>query len=618
MKRIKALCIIIIFILLIVSPIPVKSNHENNLLGKLNKYSLPEFQDMSNLSDINFNFKPELKRLNYLKCNFLDWPMIGHDPLHTGRSIFNTTNNLGQNLWRCQIDDQPWCSPVVGMDGTIYIGTGAFNAIKPDGTLLWKFNHTPCWTAAAIDNDGTIYFGTSLGDDHFYALYSNGTVKWKVPCSDIQGCPVIAPDGSIIFGEGYSHNIVALYPNGTKKWEFTTNNVVYSSPAVGPDGTVYCGSHDGNIYALYPNGTLKWSFPTGDWVHGSPSIGSDGTIYCGSDSGYLYALNQANGSMKWHLQIGQSYASPTIDEDGTLYLGVWEKKFYAINSDGTLKWSFDTGGGKVWDCTAALSSDGTLYFCTCDLESHGGIEIIALNVNGTVKWRSPLDTVFSSPAIGKDGTVYIGGDEGGNSYLKAFNKGPLRAEVSGPYFAYDGFPVNSFNGYVFGGIPPYTYEWEFGDGHSSIDQSPSHTYSHTGFYTATFTVTDSIGNQSSDTALVTIAPSVCFLKPIDAIYLLNIPVWLHPHAYSGPVIIGSLTVKVFVLHPRFIDHIDFFLNGNLQKTVTTPPFRWTWAGSNYPRIDTLAIVAYSKSGTNTTESIRVSWYPNLSTFLKAT
>jgi len=45
---------------------------------------------------------------------------------------------------------------------------------------------------------------------------------------------------------------------------------------------------------------------------------------------------------------------------------------------------------------------------------------------------------------------------------------------------------------------PFTYHWDFGDGQSSSDQNPSHTYAKVGEYTATLTVTNQKGNKGTD------------------------------------------------------------------------------------------------------------------------
>ena len=45
---------------------------------------------------------------------------------------------------------------------------------------------------------------------------------------------------------------------------------------------------------------------------------------------------------------------------------------------------------------------------------------------------------------------------------------------------------------------PFTYKWDFGDGGSSTEQNPSHTYEKVGEYTATLTVNDQKGNKGTD------------------------------------------------------------------------------------------------------------------------
>ncbi len=52
----------------------------------------------------------------------------------------------------------------------------------------------------------------------------------------------------------------------------------------------------------------------------------------------------------------------------------------------------------------------------------------------------------------------------------------------------------SFNSSVFYGLPPYTYEWKFGDGQTSTKANPTHTYTKKGTYEWNLSVTDSDGN----------------------------------------------------------------------------------------------------------------------------
>jgi outer membrane protein assembly factor BamB len=578
-----------------------KSIKEATLIyGNIERHRLPQHLSLT-ITDYNIspdsNTALESPKIVIGESIVSDWPMFGHDPFHTGRCEFVTTKNVGAKLWDAETSSWAMCSPIIANDGTIFIGAHNLCAFNSNGTLRWKINHTTVDSAPVIDERGMIYFGTVFGNNRFYAVYPNGTVAWQISFGDVIGDPVITSDGTIIVPESNDNKIVALNHNGTVKWEFPTNHVIYSSPAIGSDGSIYCGSHDGNIYALHQNGTLKWLFPTGNWVHGSPSIGDDGTVYCGSDNGYLYALNPNNGSVKWSLQIGSSYASPTIGTDGTLYIGVWEKRFYAINPDGTIKWSYDTSPGKVWGSTAALSGDGTLYFGTCDLEWSGGVELIALWTNGTVKWRDSLDSVFSSPAIDKNGTVFIGSnDEPGSGYLNAFNNCPLRVEAYGPYHS-DDKEYLDFPGSIYGGIPPYSCLWDFGDGITSNEQNPNHRYSKVGIYNATFTVTDSNHTTRSDFTIVNItyhAPLMILLKPQNFIYFANVPIF----PSIGPIVIGPIKIKVFILEPRLVDHVDFYVDWKLTGTDDKWPFQWICkrGDSSINRIQELMIVAYNKGG----------------------
>ncbi len=63
-----------------------------------------------------------------------------------------------------------------------------------------------------------------------------------------------------------------------------------------------------------------------------------------------------------------------------------------------------------------------------------------------------------------------------------------------------------FNGSVIPltGQPPFTYRWEFGDGQSSTQQNPLHTYTKSGTYTYNLTVTDHSNAKASETGSIEI------------------------------------------------------------------------------------------------------------------
>ena len=342
------------------------------------------------------------------------WPMYCHDVRHTGRSPYSTASNPGTVKWKFETEYGIDSSPTIDENGTIYIGSneGYLFAFYPNGTEKWRFTtNFIVDSSPAIAEDGTIYVGSH--DDYFYAVYPNGTLRWKFYTYDtVSSSPAIAEDGTVYFGvlgPGWDKGrIYALYPNGTEKWYFDTGFWVYTSPAIGMDGTVYCSSNDKYLCALdSDNGTLKWSFIRDDYL-GSPAIADDGTIYIPCWDGYLYAIYQ-NGTIKWKSDIGWgSGHTPSIDKYGTIYIGGDE--LYAIYPNGTRKWAFNPG--RFYDVTSvshAISDDGIIYFGVSNDTGAGGY-LIAVNLDGTEKWREWIhnERVWSSPAIGGDGTIYIG------------------------------------------------------------------------------------------------------------------------------------------------------------------------------------------------------------------
>jgi len=76
---------------------------------------------------------------------------------------------------------------------------------------------------------------------------------------------------------------------------------------------------------------------------------------------------------------------------------------------------------------------------------------------------------------------------------------PLSCDAYGPY---EGNIMEDieFDSTVTGGIPPYEYLWDYGDGNtSSGDPHPTHNYANAGNYTVILTVTDSVNDTASDT-----------------------------------------------------------------------------------------------------------------------
>ena len=334
------------------------------------------------------------------------WPTLSHDNNHTGRSQYSTVNNTGMELWQIPVGE-PWGSPVIDKNGTIYFGTfGSIDylyAISSNGTVKWQVC-VQISTTPAIAADGTIYSGTWNDTEcGFIAVSPKGKLKWRFDVAQ-SFSPAIAPDGTIYFGtsEGAGFgNVYALNPDGTMKWRFITRVMIMGCPAIGADGTIYIGSGDCNLYALNPNGTVRWQYLTSGYIKGSATIAPDGTIYVPSFDSNLYAL-YPNGTLRWKVFTGDvvEAAGVALGADGTIYVGT--EKLRAFSSDGILKWCTDLQG-YIYGSVPAVSSDGTIFVTA-------GGSLVAVNPDGTVRWRSIISTAQSqsSPCIGPDDRVYVG------------------------------------------------------------------------------------------------------------------------------------------------------------------------------------------------------------------
>ena len=368
------------------------------------------------------------------------WPMLQHDPQHTGLSQFNTGANVGSLKWKFTTGQIPAASVAIANDGTVYLATNGsdFYALNSDGTPKWIFPTSGDIAAPAIAPDGTIYI-SSQANNTLYALNPNGIEKWPFTASCGMQIPTVGSDGTVYVtaqasdcGNGTATGtVISISPSGTQNWVFDTNGAATVAPAIGADGTVYATSHGGILYAINPNGTEKWQFDAGSTLGSSaPSIGSDGTIYFGSDSiGSLYAVT-SNGTQKWQFTTGgPMISSPAIAADGTIYVGSLDNNVYAINPNGSQKWVFPAN--KPVASSAGIGADGTIYIGS----STGDNNLYAINPDGSLKWKfTGTNAMNSSPAIGLDGTVYEPSNDGNLYALGPGNPAPncTQAVASAP------------------------------------------------------------------------------------------------------------------------------------------------------------------------------------------
>lgn len=232
---------------------------------------------------------------------------------------------VGPEASRCDVD----AGPTIGPDGTIYTGGDGIYAIRPDGTLRWRFGtNGHVSSSPALLADGTVLAGSQ--DNSMYAINPDGTKKWDFRAGDdIESSPAVGDDGTIYFGAD-DQKIYALSPVGALKWAFNTGDDVRAGPAVAADGTVVVGSFDAQLYAIRPDGTLAWTFRTGDRILSSALIDADGAILFGAQDDRLYAL-ESDGRLRWSVELnGDVDSSPTLTADGRIVVGSDDRRLYLL------------------------------------------------------------------------------------------------------------------------------------------------------------------------------------------------------------------------------------------------------------------------------------------------
>lgn len=199
-------------------------------------------------------------------------------------------------------------TPAIAGDGTIYVTdtyysrygdfvalSGNIHAVTPSGKQKWM-HEIGSYTDASpvIGADGTVYVGSE--DENFYAFDpSDGHVNWQTETGgDIVGGAAIDKKGMIYVGSR-DGKLYAIEPKkGKVQWTFQTQDGIQSTPLVDASGVVYFGSDDSYFYALDSSkkGALKWKASTGGEIVASPTISQDGDIYISSRDGNLYAFNK--------------------------------------------------------------------------------------------------------------------------------------------------------------------------------------------------------------------------------------------------------------------------------------------------------------------------------------
>jgi uncharacterized repeat protein (TIGR01451 family) len=215
-----------------------------------------------------------------------DWPMLQHDPAHSGRTPATIVNT-----------------------GPLYL------------QWAYSFGERVEVEAQPIVSNGVIYQGVMNGEMHAINASTGQAIWVRRPGGPISHTAAVV--GNLVYFGSLDGKIYALSTaDGHTVWSYTTGAPVVSSPVV-VNGRLFIGSNDGSLYALDAlTGAKLWNVPTGGPVASSPAVYGD-RVYFGSEDLHARCVNATNGSLIWNTPLsGQSMRNtyPVLSNDGNVVI----------------------------------------------------------------------------------------------------------------------------------------------------------------------------------------------------------------------------------------------------------------------------------------------------------
>ena len=270
---------------------------------------------------------------------------------------------------------------------------------------------------------------------------------------------------------------VTVAPGSTVDFSFPTGSSVHnvhfgdSGTGLGPQPTSCTQTAGPNLAAVPP--LPAYTLPQG-WA-GNCTFNTAGTytFYC-----------EAHPFMTGTVVVQAADQPPTVHAartpTGDVAAGT-AVSFSATGSDPdndtlTYTWDFgDTGTSTAQNPTHTFANPGTYTAKVTVDDGHGGTANDTVSITVTQPNRPPTVTAGRTPT------------------------GDVAAGTAISFTATAADPDND----------TLTYAWDFGDGGSSTQQNPTHTYATAGTYSAKVTVSDGKGGTANDTSAVTVTGSSC-------------------------------------------------------------------------------------------------------------
>ncbi len=271
--------------------------------------------------------------------------------------------------------------------------------------VLWKFPTKRLIPASpSLGPDGNLRVHSL--DGLLYCLTREGSLAWNplrvgdplgsaTPLSDLEGNTwVCAAAGGLLKIDPGGHMEDRAYFRSPL--QFNSTGLIF-------DNTFYVGGEDQFVHAIdlsQPRGRELWGESTnqgrtGWYINGALAMLSDLTLIVTSRDDHLYNFAM-DGSQRWKVKLpGQALGSAVVDAENRVYLGlnqVDRGSLVCIDSrTQRIAWSYATD--RPVESTPAIGADGTVYFG----DNQGTVH--AVDSNGKALWTATLGVPIRSPAV---------------------------------------------------------------------------------------------------------------------------------------------------------------------------------------------------------------------------
>ena len=335
-----------------------------------------------------------------------------------------------QEGWPYYTNTQVISSPAIAdmdMDGSpeILFGeyNGRFHILESDGSdICWLDTGNQIWGSPAvadIDNDGILEVMITSKNQHMYILDGNCNVELNFNAEQfLMGTPALGnldndEELEIVFG-GYSNpgKLFALNHDGSPVENFPVvldekiqRGVALADFNGNGKMDIVFGTDDEHIYLIYDNGQVADGFPftAENDFRSAPvvvEVIGEKIIFAGNRDNNLYAVN-SDGSLRFTVETGDDIsASPGVvetEEGPAIFFGSEDGKLYGVNSSGLplSGWPIDVGSEIIGSpAFTDLDNDGTPEI----ISAVSGMDLLIFRMDGSPYTDIPIE--FEMPFSG--------------------------------------------------------------------------------------------------------------------------------------------------------------------------------------------------------------------------